>query len=269
MLTGSPRRGRGTSTRGSGCGARSRPGSKPTCPTRSPPSIWSKVLACSPGSKDPSRVAPVARSPPPSSITTTGPSCGSDRREVHMTDDRSPRPSSASGTRHSPASPAVRCSTSRDCVCRCPRRRRPVQHRRRRHRQLHGDARLGEVSGGGDHARGAGVALVGRPRPRRPGAVPSRGSGRVGDRGRARRRGGAVPGHERSIGPSRRDDDLRRPGRVLALPDRVRRLSHVLRDVGATVPRGNRPRVGRSRRGRGRAARATPSTTNARCAVAR
>ena len=49
-----------------------------------------------------------------------------------------------------------------------------ADRRRRRHRELHGDARLGPDPGGRHDARPAAAALLARHRPRRPGPVPPR-----------------------------------------------------------------------------------------------
>ncbi len=120
----------------------------------------------------------------------------------------------------------------------------------RRHRQLHGDARLGALSGRG-HApwpfprlRFALDLRSRRSGPLLPGLAGRR---PVDDRPGRRRRG--VPGHERPLGGPGRHHAVRRDGGPVPLPDRLRRLPDVRGHVGPAVPVRDRP--GSSRPGRG------------------
>ena len=51
----------------------------------------------------------------------------------------------------------------------------------------------------------------------------------------------ALPGDERPLGLAGRHHGVRRSGRAVALPDRVRRVPHVRGDVGPALPRRDRP----------------------------
>ena len=100
-----------------------------------------------------------------------------------------------------------------------------------------------------------------------PGPVPSGVAGGP-DCGQGRRRGGGgLPGAQRPLGRPGRIDAVRRDGRAVPLPDRVRRLPDVRRHVGAALPL----RDGTGPRGSGgggrQPAHRMPRPTSGRCAV--